>query len=103
MTGSTDLPGLLKTKVEKLINHCEQLRTDQHSMQERIRQLEAEKSLLEDQVRIRQSEIATLHQRVEILKNAEALTRSDAQSAAMKSKINELMREIDNCIALLSK
>lgn len=79
-------------------------------MQGRLSALESEREQLQQFIRQlhteldqRQSEIARLSQNLEVLKNAESLNRSDEKSVEMKTKINELMREIDNCITLLSK
>lgn len=100
----------LKTKVERLIHHCDEVKRSEGQLQERVKVLEAERvqlqqfiSQLHGEIDRRQSEIATLNRNMEVLKNAEALNQSDERSADMKRKINELMREIDNCITLLSK
>lgn len=110
MTGSTDLLVSVKTKVEKLINHCEKLNASTSGLQSRVQHLESEKEQLQQvinhlhkELESRQAEIAELYNRTEVLKNAETLNRSDENAAEVKTRINELMREIDNCIALLSK
>lgn len=110
MTESGDLTASVKTKVEKLINRCEELKTSEAQMQGRLKVLETEREQLQQFIRqlhneldLRQSEIARLSHDLEVLKNAESLNHSDEKSVGMKTKINELMREIDNCITLLSK
>lgn len=110
MAESGDLMVSVKTKVEKVINYCEQLKASEGQMQGRLKVLEAEREQLQQFIRQlhneldqRQSDIARLNRDLEVLKNAESLNRSDEKSVEMKTKINELMREIDNCILLLSK
>ncbi len=110
MTGSGDLTSSVKTKVERLINHCEQLKTATAEAQSRMKTLEAERDQLQVFIRQlhseldhRQTEIARLNGQLEVLKNAEAMSHSDERSSEVKTRINELMREIDNCIVLLSK
>lgn len=110
MTGSTDLLASVKTKVEKLINHCEKLNEGNRSLQSRLTQLESEKDQLQQMIShlhreldSRQSEIAELHRKAEAGINAETLNRPTEHTAEVKARINDLMREIDNCISLLSK
>lgn len=110
MTGSTDLLASVKTKVEKLINHCEKLNSGNAGLQTKIHTLESEKEQLQQMINhlhkeleSRQAEIAELYSKTEVLKNAESLNHQHENAAEVKTRINDLMREIDNCIALLSK
>jgi predicted nuclease with TOPRIM domain len=100
----------LKNKVERLIHHCDTVKRSEEEARERVNTLGAERDqlqhfiqTLQSELERRQSEIVRLTQNMEVLKNAEALSHSDERSSDMKRKINELMREIDNCITLLSK
>lgn len=110
MTGSIDLLASVKTKVEKLINHCEKLNAGNSGLLSKVQQLESEKDQLQQMIshlhkelESRQVEIAELYTKTEALKNAESKPYADENSAEVKTRINELMHEIDNCIALLSK
>ena len=110
MTVSTDLHTSVKTKVEELINRCEHLQNRNEDLVNQLSRLDAENARLHQvtenlntELTSSKQQIMELNHRVEILKNAETLSRSDEKSAEVKSRINDLMREIDNCIALLSK
>jgi septal ring factor EnvC (AmiA/AmiB activator) len=110
MTVSTDLHSSVKTKVEELINFCENLKRKSAELNGQLKSLETENDRLlqenqnlQQQLGQYQKQNMELNHRVEILKNAETLNRSDEKSKEVKTRINELMREIDNCITLLSK
>ncbi|MFZ5551590.1 MAG: hypothetical protein ACOZCO_00635 [Bacteroidota bacterium] len=77
-----------------------------------IEQLKIENQKLQSDLANKNSELQQkdyrlhdLNHQVEVLKNAESIAQAtaDKSSAEVKIKINEMMREIDNCISLLSK
>jgi len=87
---------LLNRKIDELVNNynnlkheCENLRTEK----------EALKSSLLD----RETEIKELEKKYERVKLSGALLGDGENATEAKKKITELVREIDNCIALLDR
>ena len=85
----------LKTKIEKLVNLHKQLKQDNDRMSE-------ENTGLKKNIEEQKTTIASLEKA-----NKEALqNKNDEQKQSVtetKLKINELVQEIDSCIALLNK
>ncbi len=82
-----------KTK-ELLKNHSE--------LRRRNTGLESELSELRKTVDSQKEAIKNLEERNKIIKLAKSLTESNPDTAEMKYKINELVREIDKCIAQMN-
>jgi predicted nucleic acid-binding Zn-ribbon protein len=87
---------LLNRKIDELVNNynnlkheCENLRTEK----------EALKSSLLD----RETEMKELEKKYERVKLSGALLGDGENATEAKKKITELVREIDNCIALLNR
>ena len=87
---------LLNRKIDELVNsysnlkhECENLRTEK----------EALKSSLLD----RETEMKELEKKYERVKLSGALLGDGENATEAKKKITELVREIDNCIALLDR
>ena len=87
---------LLNRKIDELVNNynnlkheCENLRTEK----------EALKSSLLD----RETEMKELEKKYERVKFSGALLGDGENATEAKKKITELVREIDNCIALLDR
>lgn len=84
-------------KVQKIVSERNALEENIISLQERVAELELdlqqEKSSLEE-----------LEQKYKVLKLAKSLDGEKTESGKdLKLKINEMVREIDKCIALLNK
>lgn len=112
MTGSADLMHSIESKVEKLIQLCEQHKSVNQKLHTDIEQLKIENQKIQSELTAKNSELQQkenrlhdLNHQVEVLKNAESIAQvtADKSSTEVKMKINEMMREIDNCISLLSK
>jgi predicted nucleic acid-binding Zn-ribbon protein len=87
---------LLNRKIDELVNsysslkhECENLKTEK----------EALKTVLLD----RETEMKELEKKYERVKLAGALAGDGENAIEAKKKITELVREIDNCIALLNR
>lgn len=86
----------LKSKAEKLLHLQEALQKDNDQLklkisklQSRVEELESSKSKLEDQYKT--------------LRIAQNVSGDNDKNLAIKLKINELVREIDKCIAQLNR
>ncbi|MCB0819515.1 MAG: hypothetical protein KDC13_02740 [Bacteroidetes bacterium] len=74
----------LQDELKHLRSDNEQLKTTIHKQQEQIRQLEEGKKALQ-------------------LAHSISGDGNPAERSAMKSKINEVIKDIDSCLALLNK
>lgn len=82
----------LKSKVEKLIfKHKE--------AKERLNNLKQENILLQEKLTYEKVQLNKLSEQNKVLKLAKSLTGKEGKSTDIKLRINELIREIDKCIA----
>lgn len=86
----------LNSKIDDLIRRY-------NTLKEENRNLKTLNERLEFELRERENEIKQLEKKYEILKITGALLGESEHGVEMKRKINELVREIDKCIALLDR
>ncbi len=86
----------LKLKVEKLVN-LHKLMSDQNTV---LKRNEAE---LIKKIEDKDQEITELREKTRLIKLAHAVSESDQNTRDLKIKINEYIREIDKCIALINR
>ena len=82
----------LQSKVEKLIIQHKKAKED-------IKQLKEENSFLQGKLTDAKVQIKELGEQNKVLKLAKSLSGKEGKSTDIKLKINELIREIDKCIA----
>lgn len=87
---------IISEKLVKLKTSFERLRNDNENLSLRARSLE-------DQLGEALQKYKKLEEEHERLKLAKALVSTGADKAAMKHRVNEMVREIDRCIALLNR
>ena len=92
----TALMGEFKGKLDKLIDLYLRSKKDRQLLME-------EQSQLKEQIRLLSVKNEELIRKGEDLKFAKSLLGSDDDSHGAKLKMNRIVREIDNCIALLNK
>jgi len=92
----TALMGEFKGKLDKLIDLYLRSKKDRQLLME-------EQSQLKEQIRLLSVKNEELIRKGEDLKFAKSLLGSDDDSHGAKLKLNRIVREIDNCIALLNK
>ena len=85
----------LEKKVKELVKRYSELKRRNTAM-------ETELSELRKTVDSQKEAIKNLEDKNKIIKLAKSLTDSNPDTAAMKYKINELVREIDKCIAQMN-
>jgi predicted nuclease with TOPRIM domain len=85
----------LKLKIHKLVDLY------QNSEQEKI-QLQEENTKLNNKLKQKDAEFSNLKEKYSRIELAKSIASSDSTHDA-KIKINRIVREIDNCIALLNK
>lgn len=86
----------IRTYVRELIDENNQLRSQSSQHAEELGQLRDRVSSLEAQ-------LAEQSEKEQVLRMAQSLGGEAADNSAAKRRINELVREIDKCIALLNK
>ena len=92
----TALLGEFKGKLDKLINLYLRVKREKHLLNE-------EHVQLKEQFRVLILKNEELVRQTEDLKFAKSLLGAEEDSHGAKLKINRIVREIDNCIALLNK
>lgn len=85
----------LEKKVKELVKRHTELKR-------RSTALETELAELRKTVDTQNEVLKNLEEKNKIIKLAKSLTDSNPDTAAMKYKINELVREIDKCIAQMN-
>ncbi len=85
----------IEYKVRKLIGQVARLQNENRELKDRIEEYKNKSINLE--LRIDQQQ-----EKIRILKLAKSLSKEESKTE-VKLKINELLREIDNCVRLLNK
>lgn len=85
----------LQSKVEKLIIQHKKSKED-------MRQLRDENDFLRNQLTDKKEKLKELEERNKVLKLAKSLGGDEGKTTELKLKINEMVREIDKCIALVN-
>jgi len=96
MKDLTLISNSLHSKIEKLVHLHDKLKDDN-------KKLSSDKLVLVKQVKEQEESIKKLEEGTIKLKLALTLNKSTEQTTDIKLKINELVREIDKCIALLNR
>jgi hypothetical protein len=87
----------LRNKVEKLINLHQQLVKEQQQLQ--ITQKQLIQTISE-----KEKQIADLEEKNKVIKMAQVMSgNNDQNTRDIKLKINEYIREIDKCLALINR
>lgn len=95
----------LRTVVSSLHSKVEKLIHLHKSSEDEITKLLIENNELKTVINQQEEQILGLQEKNKVIKIASSLSGSapEEKTTGMKLKINELVREIDNCIALLNK
>ena len=86
----------IEVKLEKLITRLSQLQLEKSDLQKNNDALNAK---LQEQ----EKQIVTLHDKVKLMNIYKSVDATKEDVKATRLKINEYVREIDKCIALLNK
>jgi predicted nucleic acid-binding Zn-ribbon protein len=87
---------LLNRKIDELVSSFSNLKHE-------CENLKTEKAALKTVLQDRETEMKDLEKKYERVKLAGALAGDGENATEAKKKITELVREIDNCIALLNR
>lgn len=86
----------LKKSVQELMNRYQQLEDINSELSKTVTDLN-------NQISVKEKEIEEINDKYKVLKMAKSLEGSSSENKEVKLKINEMVREIDKCIALLNK
>ena len=91
-----DIINNIEVKLGKLIAKHQQLSNDKLLLTQANNDLS-------DKLKIKEDEITTLQDKIKLMNISKSVETSKEEIKASRLKINEYVREIDKCIALLNK
>lgn len=90
-------------RIEKLIRHAEKLNAKAMEQKALVEKLQLESKNLKLTIDNQQQTITDLNNKIKIAKLAQQISGQESgDKTELKRKINEYIREIDGCIALLN-
>ena len=94
---------VLKTNLSGLERKILVLVNEHKSLKEELKTLKADNLELKAAIKTRDEQIAGFHNQLKITKLVDSLNPEDGSSLELKKKVDEYIREIDKCIAHLSR
>lgn len=94
---------VLKTNLNGLERKLLVLVNEHKSLKEEIKTLKNENQDLKTAIKIRDEQITGFHNQLKITKIVDNLHPEDGSVSELKKKVDEYIREIDKCIAHLSR
>jgi ABC-type phosphate transport system auxiliary subunit len=94
---------LLKANLNGLERKLLVLIGEHKSLQEELKSLKSENHQLKAAVKVRDEQITGFHNQLKITKIVDNLNPEDGSVLELKKKVDEYIREIDKCIAHLSR
>ena len=91
-----DIVSSLEEKIKQVIQVAEKLRTNNGQLQQQV-------DGLTGQLCVRNQEMEVLESKYQSLKLTKTMTSSAEDIRNVKLQVNQMVREIDKCIALLNK
>ena len=94
---------LLKTNLTGLERKILVLINEHKSLKEEVKALKKENQDLRAAVKVRDEQIVGFHNQLKITKIVDSLNPEDGSVSELKKKVDDYIREIDKCIAHLSR
>ena len=94
---------LLKTNLNGLERKILVLVNEHKNLKEEVKTLKKENQDLKAAVRVRDDQISGFHNQLKITKIVDSLNPEDGSVSELKKKVDDYIREIDKCIAHLSR
>jgi regulator of replication initiation timing len=94
---------LLKTNLNGLERKLVVLLNEHKNLKEQVKSLKNENQTLRESVRVRDEQLDNFTNQIKISKIVDRLNPEDGQPSELKKKVDEYIREIDQCIAHLSQ
>lgn len=93
----------LKANLSGLERKILVLLNDHKSLKDEVRSLKLENHELKTGIRARDEQIANFKNQIKITKIVDYIDPEDGSNSELKKKVDEYIREIDKCIAHLSR
>ena len=93
----------MKATINRIQNKIERLVSEYQEVKSVNMQLKQKLLSLQDQLDKKRKNVSELKDKNKILKLSASLQGEEQDAQAARQRINELVREIDKCIALLNK
>ena len=93
----------MKATIERLHNKLESLLANYQHVKEELNVSSQKVDELSKKLEVQNNTIQQLNEKNKVLKLSSSIQAEHGDNKAAKQKINELVREIDKCIALLNK
>ena len=94
---------LLKSNLNGLERKLMVLISEHKNLNEELKSLKTENQELKAAVKIRDEQLFNFKNQIKITKIAESINPEDGSISELKRKVDEYIREIDQCIAHLSR
>ena len=94
---------LLKTNLHGLERKILVLVNEHKNVKEEVRTLKKDNQELKEAVKVRDEQISGFHNQLKITKIVDSLSPEDGSVSELKKKVDDYIREIDKCIAHLSR
>lgn len=94
---------LLKSNLSGLERKLQILIGEHKSLKDELRSLKSENQELRSRIKVRDEQLSNFKNQIKITKIADSLNPEDEGVSELKRKVDEYIREIDQCIAHLSR
>jgi|SRR5688572_1051191 predicted nucleic acid-binding Zn-ribbon protein len=94
---------LLKTNLAGLERKILVLINEHNNLKEELQNVKKENQELKSAVKVRDEQIDRFHNQLKITKIVDNINPEDGSVSELKKKVDEYIREIDKCIAHLSR
>ena len=94
---------LLKTNLSGLERKILVLVNEHKNLKEELKGLKRENQELKEGIRARDEQITGFHNQLKITKIVDSINPEDGSVSELKKKVDDYIREIDKCIAHLSR
>jgi hypothetical protein len=94
---------LLKTNLNGLERKILVLINEHNNLKEELQNVKKENQELKSAVKVRDEQIDRFHNQLKITKIVDNINPEDGSVSELKKKVDEYIREIDKCIAHLSR
>ena len=94
---------LLKSNLNGLERKLQVLISEHKSLKEELKSLKIENQELKSAVKVRDEQLFNFKNQIKITKIADSINPEDGSISELKKKVDDYIREIDQCIAHLSR
>lgn len=92
-----------RAKIEQIIKRTERLVSQHDKLKQELADAQQENLKLKEQLKGQEEKVSELGHQLSVVKVAKQLSATtEEEKVELKKKINEFIREIDKCVALLN-